>query len=180
MKTVFLDLETTGLNPEEDEIVEVGILGADGVPLVDSLVRPTQHESWPKAEALHGISPAAVQDAPPLVDLRPRIVEAVTGAQVVIYNAPFDSGFLVAELAPAAEIRCAMREFAEVYGEWSEEHQTWRWQRLHVAAAYVGFEWPGAAHRAIHDCAATRAVWRYLVDPAERSRVDALHPDKSG
>ena len=177
MNTIYLDLETTGLDHRTDEIVEVGILGADGVPLVDSLVRPTRHRSWPEAQAVNGISPADVQDAPPLVNLRPRIIEAVTDAQVVIYNAPFDFGFLVAELEAAAEIVCAMRAFAEVYGEWSDEYGEWKWQRLHEAAAYVGFRWHGVAHRAIHDCAATRAVWRYVVDTVERSRVDALRCD---
>ena len=56
-----------------------------------------------------------------------------------------------------------MREFAEVFGEWSDWHGSYRWQKLHVAAAYVGFDWDGASHRAINDCQATRAVWRYLV-----------------
>ncbi len=174
MWTIYLDLETTGLDPSEDEIVEIGILADNGEALVDSLVKPQRHTSWPKAQRIHGISPADVQRAPILKELRPRIVEAVTGALVVIYNAPFDVGFLRPELEATAEIRCAMRGFAEVYGEWSAEHGNWQWQRLHVAAAYVGFQWSGHSHRAIHDCAATRAVWRYLTDPTERSRIDAL------
>ena len=45
-------------------------------------------------------------------------------------------------------------------------------QRLDLAAAYVGFQWPGSCHRAIHDCAATRAVWQYLMDRAGRSWSD--------
>jgi len=172
MRTVYLDLETTGLDPAEDEIVEIGILADGGEALVDALVRPQRHRSWPKAQRIHGISPADVEGAPTLAELRARIVEAVTGARVVIYNAPFDAGFLRPELAAAAEIRCAMREFAEAYGEWSAYHGSWHWQRLHVAAAYVGFRWPGNSHRAIHDCAATRAVWWYLMDRAGRSWSD--------
>jgi DNA polymerase-3 subunit epsilon len=174
MRTVYLDLETTGLDPAEDEIVEIGILADNGETLVDSLVRPQRHRSWPKAQGIHGISPADVQGAPTLAELRPRIVEVVTGARVVIYNAPFDVGFLREELASAAAVVCAMRPFAKVYGEWSNYHGGWHWQKLHVAAAYVGFRWSGSSHRAIHDCAATRAVWRYLTAPAERSRIDAV------
>jgi len=30
VRTVFLDLETTGLDPRADEIVEIGILDEDG------------------------------------------------------------------------------------------------------------------------------------------------------
>jgi DNA polymerase-3 subunit epsilon len=175
VKTVFLDLETTGLDPRTDEIVEIGVLDEDGQVLLDTLVRPVRHQSWPEAQRVHGIPPAAVQDAPTLDDLRPRIIEAVSDAQVVIYNAPFDASFLRPELGISAGVRCAMREFAEAFGEWSDWHGNWRWQKLLVAADYVGFDWGGASHRAINDAQATRAVWRYLIDPEERHRVDALH-----
>jgi DNA polymerase-3 subunit epsilon len=89
----------------------------------------------------------------------------------VIYNAPFDAGFLRFELEASAEVRCAMRELAEVFGEWSDWHGSYRWQKLNVAAAYVGFDWDGASHRAINDCQATRAVWRCL---AGRRRTENL------
>ncbi len=159
---------------DRDEIVEIGILDEDGQVLLDTLVRPVRCWSWPDAQRVHGIALADVQDAPTLDELRPRIIEAVSDALVVIYNAPFDAGFLRFELAASAEIRCAMREFAEVFGEWSDWHGSYHWQKLHVAADYVGFDWDGANHRAINDCQATRAVWRYLRDLAERSRVDAM------
>ena len=69
----------------------------------------------------------------------------------------------------AAEIRCAMREFAAAYGKWSNWHGGWRWQKLHIAAAHVGFAWDGTSHRAINDCRATRAVWHYLRRSAVRA-----------
>ena len=117
MRTVFLDLETTGLDPRTDEVLEIGILDDAGRVLLDSLVRPERHRRWPGAEAIHGIAPDDVADAPTLDELRPRIIAAVYDALVVIYNAPFDSGFLRRELDAAAEIRCAMREFAAAYGK---------------------------------------------------------------
>jgi hypothetical protein len=40
MRTTFLDLETTGLDPVRDEILEIGILDDGGEILLDSLVRP--------------------------------------------------------------------------------------------------------------------------------------------
>jgi len=157
-----LDLETTGLDLRADEIVEIGILGEDGQVLLDTLVRPVRRRSWPGAQRVHGIAPVDVRDAPTLDALRPWIIEAVSDALVVIYNAPFDAGFLRFELEASAGVRCAMREFAEVFGEWSNWHGNYRWQKLDIAAAYVGFDWDGASHRAINDYQATRAVWRYL------------------
>lgn len=165
MRAVYLDLETTGLDPRTDEVLEIGLLADDGTALLDSLVRPVRHTAWPKAEALHGIAPADVAAAPTLDELLPRIRAAVAGAELIVYNAPFDTAFLGDALAEASAVRCAMRAFAEAYGEWSAEHGTWRWQKLAVAAEHVGFAWPGPAHRAIHDCAATRVVWHWLRHP---------------
>ncbi len=97
----------------------------------------------------------------------------------MIYNARLDAGFLRYELDAAAEVRCAMRELAAVYGECSDRHGGWHWQKLHIAAAHVGFAWDGDSHRALNDCRATRAVWRYLHRPAARS-ADAAADRRSG
>jgi DNA polymerase-3 subunit epsilon len=155
MRTIFLDLETTGLDPVRDEILEIGILDDDGEILLDSLVCPTRHRSWPGARQINGIAPADVADASSLAALRPRLIEAVAGTRVVIYNASFDTGFLGTDLAGAAEIVCAMYAFAATFPDR-------RWRKLGAAAAHVGYRWPGNAHRAIHDCMATRAVWHWI------------------
>ncbi|NCA72601.1 MAG: 3'-5' exonuclease [Sphingobacteriia bacterium] len=152
MRTTFLDLETTGLDPIRDEILEIGILDDDGNILLDSLVRPERIQTWPAAQRINGIDPVAVANAPTLAALRPRLIEAVAGTRVVIYNASFDSGFLGTDLVGAAEVVCAMKAFAATFSDR-------RWRKLGAAAAHVGYVWPGNAHRAIHDCMATRAVW---------------------
>ena len=175
---VYLDLETTGLDPATDEILEIGILDDDGTVLLDSLVRPhaASNVAAGTDDPRHFAGgclrrPHARRIAP----AHPRA--AVADREVVIYNAPFDAGFLSAELEGAAGIHCAMRPFAEAFGEWSPEYDEWHWQRLHVAAAHVGFQWPGDSHRAINDCQATRAVWHWLAQqpvpaaaPAQRNR----------
>ena len=86
---VYLDLETTGLEPE-DEVVAIGILDAQGAPLLDSLVRPQGPTAWPEAQRSHGISPDDVATAPTWAELATRIHTAVADRQVVIYNADFD------------------------------------------------------------------------------------------
>jgi DNA polymerase-3 subunit epsilon len=93
-ETVYLDLETTGLYPPTDEVLEVAIIDHRGQVLLESLVKPEHTTAWPEAEAIHGITPADVEHAPPLAVLRPQITRAVAGKQVVIYNADFDTGFL--------------------------------------------------------------------------------------
>ena len=81
MDTIFLDLETTGLDPIRDEILEIGILDDTGAILLDSLVCPTRHRTWPAAQRINGIDPADVSGSPTLAALRPRLVEAVAGTR---------------------------------------------------------------------------------------------------
>ena len=151
MKTVYLDTETTGIS-DDDEIVEITIIDDNGKPLINTLVKPVYHSSWPGAERVHGISPIEVRHAPTQSQISDDIRKVVKGAQVVIYNAPFDSKFLP-ELEDAAEIKCAMREFAD----WNKS----RWKSLTNATQIIGYEWEGA-HRALADTKALRAVWKVI------------------
>ena len=151
MNTVYLDTETTGIS-DDDEIVEITIIDDNGKPIVNTLVKPVYHSNWPGAERVHGISPINVRHAPTQSQISDKIRDAVKDAQVVIYNAPFDSKFLP-ELEDAAEIKCAMRAFAE----WNNS----RWIKLTNATKIIGYEWEGA-HRALADTLALRAVWKAI------------------
>jgi DNA polymerase III epsilon subunit-like protein len=172
---IFLDTETTGLDPDHDEILEIAIVGEDGSVLLDTLVRPLKNQSWPEAEEIHGITPAMVENAPTLDELMERIAAVVNGSDLVIYNAGFDMGFLRG-LEPAS-VHCCMLAFAEEYGEWSDYHGNHRWQKLATAARYVYYE-NSPNHRALADTFACRAVWFYLTNPEERERVNRLRAER--
>ena len=134
MKTVYLDTETTGLH-ESDEIVELTIIDDNEEILIDTLLKPINHTKWPKAQNVHGISPMDVRNAPTQKQISDKIREVVKDTRVVIYNAPYDSQYLP-ELEEAAEVRCAMREFAD----WNKS----KWLKLINATKIVGYEWEGA------------------------------------
>ena len=175
---VYLDLETTGLEPAA-EVVALGIVDAEGAVLLDTLVRPQRLRAWPRAEYIHGISPADVARAPTWPELAPAIQKAVQDRHVVIYNAAFDCRFLGPLLDPSAEIHCCMVAWAEEIGEWSDYGGGYRWHKLVEAAAQVEFDWsresPAAGpHSAIPDAQACRAVWQYLHDPELRAGLAAL------
>ena len=151
MNTVYLDTETTGLSAE-DEIVELTIIDDDENILINTLVKPVNHTYWPGAERVHGISPIDVRHAPTQKQISGKIRDVVRDTRVVIYNAPYDSQYLP-ELEDAAEVRCAMREFADFNKS--------KWFNLTNATKIVGYEWEGA-HRALADTKALRAVWKFL------------------
>jgi DNA polymerase III epsilon subunit-like protein len=149
---VFLDTETTGLD-EDAELVEIAILDSKGIPIVDTLLRPETQQEWPDAQAVHGISPDDVADAPTLDEVADEIRKAVAGKTVVIYNADFDAGFLGDLLSGAEKVECAMNA-------WSRDQGLYKWEKLNVAASICGHKWTGKSHRAAADAAACRTVWR--------------------
>lgn len=161
MSLAILDTETTGFDPERDEILEIAILDENGDVLLDSLVRPERHTSWPEAQRVHNISPEDVEQAPTLKDLRQQIHNSVADRVVVIYNAGFDAEFLKGYLDGASEIVCCMEAYSDhresAYGE------PRRWHKLVQAAYEADHDWgQDAAHRAIHDASATLSVWHWL------------------
>ncbi len=149
---VYLDLETTGLNIRSDEILEIAIVQADGVVLLDNFVNPTHVSQWPEAQAINGISPAMVENAPSLSDISEEIIDALADRTVYIWNASFDTGFMPFALDHAKDVVCAMRE----YGAYIEQTQpqniskTGRY-KLEYTAKDLGIEIDGDQHRALTD-----------------------------
>ena len=159
MATLYLDTETTGLNPPYADLVEIAVIDDSGRRLVDELCRPRDslmRSGWPDAETIHGINPEMVSEARPGDAVRADVVECVAGANLVIYNAQFDTGFF--PLLPAARIDCAMLEAQDYFGRF-------KWPKLIEAAEWIGYDWQATGikpHRAAGDALATRAVWRYM------------------
>lgn len=165
-RTVAIDTETTGLDPDKDEVLQVAVIDGDGDVLINTLVKPVHRRSWAKAEAIHGISPEDVKDAPTLEEIAPLIKEAVDTKMVVGYNLPYDLDML---RAGGVDIESGigfdvMREFARMRG--SE-----RWVKLTDAARYYGHSLDGA-HDALADAtAALRVYYSMLYDNQYRVLV---------
>lgn len=118
---VTLDCETTGLDANRDELLEIAIVDHTGAALVNSLIKPSPaNPIWPEAEAIHGITPEMVANAPALSEISTQIEAAVNGKDVIIYNSGFDAAFLGPLLSSANSIQCCMEHWAEHIGEWSE------------------------------------------------------------
>jgi DNA polymerase-3 subunit epsilon len=102
-RQIVLDTETTGLEPEQGHrIIEIGC-----VELIDR--RPSgrnfhqylqpDREIDARAVEVHGITNAFLADKPRFGDIAADLLEYLKGAELIIHNAPFDTGFLNAELA---------------------------------------------------------------------------------
>ncbi|MCF7989008.1 MAG: 3'-5' exonuclease [Thiohalocapsa sp.] len=162
-RPVYLDTETTGLGPDA-EIVEIAILETDGSALVDLRVRP-KRPIPPAATRVHGIGNWDVRDAPSWPEVQEQVAAALRGRALVIYNAAYDLRMLVqtawlhdSPRPPAETAFCAMKLYAEWYGEWNDIRGSYRWQRLGEAARQMGLAVPADLHSAAADAGLTRRV----------------------
>lgn len=103
MRQIILDTETTGLDPAEGHrIIEIGC-----VELIDR--RPSsrhyhqyinpQRDIEDGAMEVHGISNESLHGEPVFAEIVEDFLQFIEGAELIIHNAPFDIGFLDAELS---------------------------------------------------------------------------------
>lgn len=101
-RQIILDTETTGLEPERGHrIIEIGC-----VELVNRRVTGRRFHKYINPErdidegaaAVHGITRAQLANEPRFEAVAFELLQFIDGAELVIHNAPFDTGFLDAEL----------------------------------------------------------------------------------
>jgi DNA polymerase-3 subunit epsilon len=103
MRQIVLDTETTGLEPEQGHrIIEIGCVELRERRLTGNnfhvYLRPDR-EIDAAAVEVHGITNEFLADKPRFGDVAHDLLAYLKGAELVIHNAPFDVGFLDAELA---------------------------------------------------------------------------------
>ncbi len=105
MRQIVLDTETTGLEVSDGHrIIEIGC--------IELMHRRPSGRSWQRylqpereveagALAVHGITNEFLATQPRFADVAAEFLGFIEGAELVIHNAPFDVGFLDAELERA-------------------------------------------------------------------------------
>lgn len=160
-KLIVLDTETTGL-ADHDQVIQIGIIDRGRYNLLNTLVQPTV-PIHPKAAAVHGITEEQLTDAPKLTDLWPALTDAFMDAAVLGYNVQFDKRLLsqsckaqgLKDVTTLATIWLdLMPHYAQHHGEWSDYHQSYKWQKLTDACQREGID-ARYAHDATTDCRLT-------------------------
>ncbi|OQA34939.1 MAG: DNA polymerase III subunit epsilon [Betaproteobacteria bacterium ADurb.Bin341] len=101
-RKIVLDTETTGLDPRQGHrIIEIACLEVvsrrqTGHHL-HKYLNPEREIDAGAAEK-HGITSEFLADKPKFADIAEEFIDFVRGAELIIHNAPFDLGFLNAEL----------------------------------------------------------------------------------
>ncbi len=119
---------------------------------------------------MHGLSESLLATAPRWMAVWPEVAEVLAGRTVCIYNMDFDLR-LIRQTHTKYKMRwsdpegasffCAMRLYAQFYGEWNPRSRDYRWQSLDNAARQCRISLPNS-HRAVADCLLTRALLHYI------------------
>ena len=167
-KFYVIDTETTGLDPERDELLQLSIISDNGEVVFNSYFRPCA-KSWEESQQINHISPDMVKNALPFVDKREEINSILRRADTIIgYNTQFDIAFLENNgiiFPDNVKVVDVAREFAIIYGDWNEYYNEFRCKKLTFAAEYYGYDWkcrPEKAHNSLADCFATLFVYKRI------------------
>ena len=154
---IVYDTETTGLNPESDELLSLSIIDLEGNVLFYKYFKPENIAEWPAAEIINGISPEDVSNENPARMYVDEIQKIFNGADLLVtYNGMgFDDFFLRAIGVHIPDVKkCdVMLEYAKIIGERDHNHDGWKWHKLIDCAGNYGYWYD--AHDALEDARAT-------------------------
>src|SRR6202521_2754610 len=166
---VALDLETTGLTPRLDRIIEVGAVrfrGDEVLATFESLVRP--EVGIPRAiQDLTGIRDDDVVAAPPPEQVLAELIDFVGDSGVVAHSGNFDLSFLVNPVSDAGYELFDTLDLARIMLPMAPSHS------LPHLSRQLGLTHPHP-HRALSDADAARQLFRYLWNHARGFPGDLL------
>ena len=176
-KTAFavFDVETTGLSPAYGHrVCEVGCLriqGSEELNRFESLVDPRRPIS-PGAFRVNRITPEMLDGAPTFDAIAGSLLQVLEDAVLVAHNAPFDLGFLAAEL----EIARLPLPHTLVVDTLALVRRTYSFARNSLPAVANALDVDvRRAHRAIDDVQTTcRVLERLLWDLERQQRITTL------
>lgn len=171
---VVVDLETTGTDPAQDAITEIGAVKVRGGEVLGefrTFVDPARPIPAYIAR-LTGISDETVRDAPRIDAVLPMFLEFSHDCALVAHNARFDVGFLRSQAAaleipwPDPPVLDTLRLARLVYGRDEVRNHKLGTLAAHVGAAVT------PDHRALSDARATVDVLHAI--------IERLGPDRAG
>lgn len=161
-RLIFVDVETTGLNPSRERITEIAFVESDGTRILReeaTLLNP-ECRIPDMIASLTGITNEMVENAPRFCEKAKWILDNLKDAIVVGHNVRFDHGFLSAEFAKlgfplrlntACTVRLAKHYSPSKLASYS----------LGKLCAHFGISLTGA-HRALADARASAELFHKL------------------
>ncbi len=171
MDYCFLDLETTGFDPDKDSIIEVSFVvrneRKETLNTFDEVIVPTKSELTSTVTHITGISQGEIDEKGlSLSDIRQKIQDQIGESVIVGHNIDFDIGFLVANgIDVSKNPRIDTHELSRILLVGEESYA------LEILSQKYGFVHTDA-HRAMSDVEASVDLFGFLCQ-----RIEALPSD---
>lgn len=93
---IAIDVETTGLSPIKNELIEVSAIkykGTEKIETFSTLIKPKVSIPY-RITDITGITDEMVKSSPEVEDVMPKLVEFIGNSPIVAHNADFDYKFI--------------------------------------------------------------------------------------
>lgn len=173
---ISIDLETTGLNPKIDRIIEIGavkVIDGEYTEEFSTFVNP-KRKLEERIVELTGIRDEDLQDAPTIEEVLPKLMEFLGDLPFLGHSIRFDYSFLKKaavdkklnfEKQAIDTLKISRKYLAEL------EHRN-----LDYLCEYYGI--PHQAHRALEDAKATDALYRKLAELFYSEKESLFRPEQ--
>lgn len=178
---VCLDLETTGLEPEICDVIEIAMIKVRDGEIVDRFesfvytpLEISQHVSY-----LTGISAKDLEGAPDFIDLKDKVTEFIGDDPMVGHNIWFDWNFLMAKGIPLENT-----QLWDTYTMSTILYPELPSHSLETNTKYFGISHEDS-HRAMADVIASHELWLILtqtfpeISPEQRQQIQKLKDTSS-
>jgi DNA polymerase-3 subunit alpha (Gram-positive type) len=168
---IIVDLETTGLDPNSEEIIEIGAIKVEGKEVKDifnKLVKPEKGVS-DTITNITGITGEMLEHELPIKPVITQFSSFIGSSILIAHNSDFDVSFLRVNFKKwlNADINnpvvCTLLIARDILPN-LDNH------KLHTVAKYFGIE-VANRHRAIGDAEVTYQIWLKLIDKLKGKNI---------
>lgn len=166
---VVIDIETTGLSPELDDIIEIaGIKYKNGEKIDEfsSLVKPPREDGeeyvWDYITKLTGITNEMLKDAPTTSEVIPMFYSFIGDSVLMGHNVNFDINFLYDEFSRVIN-KPLTNDFIDTMRMSRRVHPEEKHHRLKDLVKRYDIT-QKRAHRALDDCEVTKEIYDSIKD----------------
>lgn len=157
---VVVDIETTGLNPDKNSIIEIGAIKVDvrlsDHPTFSTLINPGKKISN-KIISITGITNEMLSEASDISKEMPDFLSFIEELPLVLHNAPFDMAFL--EIAAGKNGRKIRNLIIDTLPLSRKVFPNLPNHKLTTLIQHLGIK-VERSHRALDDCFATLWIYR--------------------
>lgn len=175
---VVFDLETTGISPKTDEVIEISAVKVKQGKVTDefsTLVNPKCRIPY-GASRVNGITDDMVAEAPFFEQVLEEFLEFIKGFVLVGHNiARFDMNFLYRDVEKYFE-RSLPNNYIDTLQMARRELPDLKHHRLTDLAEYYAISAEGA-HRALNDCRMNQQVFEKMLNPVYKQESTAKDAD---